>query len=452
MTARAPIAVRFLTYEDVRALPGVDKLDALTRVPVAQRPAAWDAWVRQRAVDVNRRLQQGEEDSLAYLLLYGTSFTTAPRVTREFLEVVASGAAAGGSDTSPALARAFDARMTDLLRALQSPGRNDRFLWAAATLARLGYRLDTDTGRTKAAEYLLKNLSRVMRESTELSQALAASDRNADREAQLAQRARLFSQRGLAPDTSWPINFAIDAALRALKPAAPRGPISRVAIVGPGLDFVDKDEGYDFYPPQSLQPFAVVDAIAGAGLASATGVRVTTIDVSARVNDHLKRLVGPGGRRPFDLQLVRDPLIAWTPDATQYWSGFGASIGTVTTPVDPPSSVRTLERRAIRVRPDVIGHIAPIDANIVYQRIMPTPDERFDLVVATNVLLYYDAFEQMLAASNIAALLAPDGLFLTNTKLDDLPAFPLERVAESSTAFSSRPGDGEYVFSYRRRR
>ena len=90
MTARAPIAVRFLTYDDVRALPGVDKLDALTRVPVAQRPAAWDAWVRQRAVDVNRRLQQGEEDSLAYLLLYGTSFTTAPRVTREFLEGAAT--------------------------------------------------------------------------------------------------------------------------------------------------------------------------------------------------------------------------------------------------------------------------------------------------------------------------------------------------------------------------
>ena len=87
----------------------------------------------------------------------------------------------------------------------------------------------------------------------------------------------------------------------------------------------------------------------------------------------------------------------------------------------------------------------PIDADIVYQRVAVPDAERCDLVIATNVLLYYDAFEQMLAVLNITAMLAPGGLLLTNTKLDDLPAFPLRRVAETATAFSDRPGDGEYV-------
>src|SRR5262245_1707045 len=199
-TAFAPIAVRFLTYDDVRVLPGVDSIDALMAVPAAGRPAAWDAWVRQRAADVTRRVQQGEEDSLAYLLLYGTSFTKAPRVTREFLEQAAKTPASGRAETSPALAQAFDARTSDLLRALAAPGRDERLLWATATLARLGYRIDTADGRTKATEYLFRNLSRVIHESTEISQALAASQSAGDRDAQLAQRARLFSKRGLAPD------------------------------------------------------------------------------------------------------------------------------------------------------------------------------------------------------------------------------------------------------------
>jgi hypothetical protein len=31
--------------------------------------------------------------------------------------------------------------------------------------------------------------------------------------------------------------------------------------VGPGLDFADKQEGYDFYPLQTIQPFAVIDSL-----------------------------------------------------------------------------------------------------------------------------------------------------------------------------------------------
>jgi hypothetical protein len=69
-------------------------------------------------------------------------------------------------------------------------------------------------------------------------------------------------------------------------------------------------------------------------------------------------------------------------------------------------------------------------------------------VVATNVLLYYDVFEQSLAVANLAHLMRPGAVLLTNTRLDDLPAFPLRRVGESVHAFSDRPGDGEYVFVY----
>ena len=39
------------------------------------------------------------------------------------------------------------------------------------------------------------------------------------------------------------------------------GSVDRVGVIGPGLDFTDKAEGYDFYPPQITQPFSVIDSL-----------------------------------------------------------------------------------------------------------------------------------------------------------------------------------------------
>ena len=437
--AAQAITVRFLSYADVERLPGVNAIEALQRVPPAERSAAWDAWVHQRASDVHDRILRGEEDSLAYLLVFGTSYTTAPRVTRD--------------TPPPALQQAFDQRVTDCLHAIAAPGSNERLAWAAATLSRLGYRLDTPDGHTKAAEYMLRNLQRVLWESTELSQALRSAEGSGNREAELAQRARLFSRRGLAPDTSWPINFALSEAFHEFARASviPPGHARRIAIIGPGLDFVDKDEGQDFYPPQSLQPFAVVDALRTSGLAVAGEPHVTTIDINSRVNSHLNRLAASASPSTFDLQLIRDRHIGWTTSASRYWSTFGSSIGAPVAPIAPPSSAGSLETRAVRVSADVLRRIQPIEANIIYQRVDLEPAEQFDLVIATNILLYYDSFEQMLAAYNIVRMLAPGGVFVTNTKLDDVPALPMTRVTSTATAFSSRPGDGEYIYVYGRK-
>jgi len=40
----------------------------------------------------------------------------------------------------------------------------------------------------------------------------------------------------------------------------------------------------------------------------------------------------------------------------------------------------------------VVSSIVPRDLNIVVDRLPLASDERFDLVVATNVLFYYDVF------------------------------------------------------------
>jgi hypothetical protein len=332
---------------------------------------------------------------------------------------------------------------------MQQPGGNERLVWARETLERIGRRLDTPEGRARAGAYLVENFARVTRESGELAAMLGES---ATATAQpIPDRARVFARRGLAPDTSWPINFAIRESLASLRSAgalAPRS-VRRVAIVGPGLDFVDKDEGHDHYPPQSLQPFAVIDALLTLDLA-AGGIDVVTLDINPRVNDHLRRLATRPTGAPYELQLVRRAAIPWTPAASRYFNQFGASVGEQVAPVKAPDQAEAVEARAIRIPPERLRCVTPAEVDVVYQRLPLPVQERFDLVIATNVLLYYDRFEQALAAHSIEALLVSGGLLLTNTPLDDLPAFPLRLVQQTTHVFSERAGDGEVMTSYAR--
>jgi hypothetical protein len=106
--------------------------------------------------------------------------------------------------------------------------------------------------------------------------------------------------------------------------------------------------------------------------------------------------------------------------------------------------------RAVRVRPAVVAAVAPVDLNVVYQRLELPEAERFDLVVATNILVYYDTFEQCLAMANVAAMTAAGGLFLTNNVLLELPGSELRSAGYKTVVFSDAPGDGEHVFFYRR--
>jgi hypothetical protein len=71
-------------------------------------------------------------------------------------------------------------------------------------------------------------------------------------------------------------------------------------------------------------------------------------------------------------------------------------------------------------------------------------------VVATNILVYYDRFEQCLALANVARMTAVGGLFLSNDAVLEPPASPLRSAGYETVVFSDRPDDGEHVIFYRR--
>jgi len=98
----------------------------------------------------------------------------------------------------------------------------------------------------------------------------------------------------------------------------------------------------------------------------------------------------------------------------------------------------------------VVLAIGARDLNIVLERPSLKDDERFDLVVATNVLVYYDAFEQSLALQNISRMLRPGGFFLTNYAVSR-PA-PLEAAAGPiTTTYWDRQRNFDTLFWYQRK-
>jgi hypothetical protein len=413
-----------IPYADARPIFDTLKADLLPAelraLTPAQREAMWPAWVSRRDADIRARLAAGDEDSVITFLLFGVSFTSQPRYS--FAAAVAQRA-----PETFAADPVVQARVRDLVARVALPGANERLQFARRIIERHGIDVTTVAGRQQAEQLLRDALTRMLAD-------YGAYFRDS------SPGATLFRNRGLSSDTSIYAAFAIDAALKdivAMGMLRP-GTVRRVAVVGPGLDFTDKQEGYDFYPLQTIQPFAVIDSLRARKLAAADGVRMTTYDLNPRVNDHIEAARQRARRGTgYTVQLPRDPTERWQRDLVSYWTRFGDAVGEHVTPVAPPPAAGRVDVRAVRIRPDVVQAITPRDLNIVLQRPDPLSDgERFDVVIATNILIYYDVFEQSLAAANIARLLRSGGVLLTNNPLFELPAVPLHQIGETKAAYT----------------
>jgi hypothetical protein len=133
----------------------------------------------------------------------------------------------------------------------------------------------------------------------------------------------------------------------------------------------------------------------------------------------------------------------------KYWRQLGAQIGDSVTPIAVPGGASGFQTRAIRVRPAVVSRITPIDMNIVLQRMTLAPSERFDLIVGTNIFIYYGKLEQALARSNVAAILKPGGFLLSNQQLDDTVPSGLEQVMVIDIPMTGPPVITDHIYCYR---
>jgi hypothetical protein len=413
-------------------------------------PSTWQAWVVRRDRDIRARLIQGDEDSLINFLLFGTSFTRRPRITLKALALAGRDANAPEAEATMA---AIKLRSDDLISGISQPGTNERLLFAKRLVEAKGYDVKQAATRTRLREYLFDNLLRVLNEQTSYAKVLERARLLGDVSEEFAERSKLYQERGLSSDTSLLPNFSVEKSLQEIKSQGLLAPkmVHRVAVIGPGLDFTDKQDGYDFYPQQTIQPFALIDTLLRLGLAEPNTLQLTTFDLSPRINDHLARarLAAERGQG-YTIQLPFDEQAQWKAETVAYWKRFGEQIGAAVTPTAVPISAPGLKMRAVKIRPAIVQLITPQDLNVVLQRLESLVGKGFDLIVATNILVYYDVFEQSLALANIGHMLKPGGFLLSNNALLELPDSAVHSVNYTTVVYSERVDDGDHVVWYQR--
>ena len=427
----------FAVYSDVESV-----LTALTEILPPELKSsetqrrAWPEWIAGHDRDIRERLLRGDEDTIVNWLLFGTSFTAQPRA---FFD---------GPETPESLRKRISQRTKDLISALHSTGRDERAAFARQLLRAKGFGFDSVEEQARLEQHLYAEVDRAVAERQlfmRREDAIPAGDVIA----QVLAQSSLFQDRGLSLDTSILASFAVEQALETMKNQGLLAPnaIRRVAVIGPGLDFADKNSGYDFYPVQTMQPFTSIDSLMRLGLAARPEeLDLVTLDISPRVNDHIRAMrdrakVGT----PYILRLPTDTGSPWMPGLVDYWKSVGDRIGSETAIPKPQDAIKGMEVRAIEVRSQVAGRITAMDFNVVTEKWSGPP---FDLVIATNVLVYYDRLDQALAFSGIEAMLRPGGFFLTNNVVVELPASRLRSVGLMTVRHSAEKVD--HLFWYRR--
>jgi SAM-dependent methyltransferase len=353
----------------------------LNDLPEAVRPAlegharsveAFDRFVAQTAAESERRLREGELDHLVFFVLQSRVFSSLPPIEP------AASARENPERPPPEVLKRIDAflgaksvpeqRFTEMRKLLESEAGDPR--------------------QVLVREYLRS--MRFLYEKEHLS-------RQKEGEQQRRHVAELYRSRGHSTDTAVEANFAAHVGLSLLKEQRPRLRLSRVLVIGPGLDFAPRTALRDDHPPQSPQPYALMDSLLRLGLAGDNELDVHCVDLNPRVTRFFADFAA--GRE-------RTLVLAWQPaeaEHREFFAGLGNRIGT---------SLSWAHGRKIAVRPELARRVTASRLDIVTETLATA--EPFDLAVATNVLLYFNDAELALAFANIRSMLKPGGYLLHN--------------------------------------
>jgi hypothetical protein len=391
-------AARRITWADVEPLRG--RLGAAGLSDTSFAP-----FVERVHASNLRRVHEGDLDHLVFYALQSTHFTKLPPIepalsAKAFVaslpDVDRDRFLHDGIVPTTFIPVAERARLDAMVRALRQPSDDPRLTYFR-DLASASFGA-ADREARLAREYV-RVMRFVYRKEFVAAHAVRPDEAVAD----------LYRTRGLSTDTEVEAGYLVHLGLGIVKALSPERHVRRVLIVGPGLDLAPRTSLVEAGPPQSYQPWAVIDALLALGLADARDLEVVGADINPRVVDYIRRTAA----HPPALHIVsgvrESDGVAFTSDYREYFERLGTAIGDVST--DDVTSVKTHRlARTIQVRPDIarVLHAEPLD--IVTERL----DQAFDVIIATNILPYFDDTGLMLALDNVAAMLAPGGVFLHN--------------------------------------
>jgi hypothetical protein len=408
LSVAAAVAARDVVWAD---LP-VSVQQALTSRKIdANR---FPAWVKEIRAANEARLRDGNYDHLIHYALQSTRVTSLPPIepalsAKAFVE--------SKSKQIPDDARA---RLIAFAALLSKAARASGTATAAAAAAKR----DADA-RIAHFRGIVGDLrgaaleTRLMREYERAMQFLYEKEFVAGRRTGDAAEAvaALYQTRGHSSDTEIEAGYAVYAALATLKQLAPARLVTRVLIVGPGLDLAPRTALLEAAEPQSYQPFAVIDALRAlrmTGTGDPGSLRIDAVDLNPHVATAIERAVrAPKLTLHVTSGIADTERTRFTEDYRAYLAGFGLAIDDNTS-ARPEAGARGHVRKAIPIAPDVRAAIHASRLDIVTERLAGLDGPGYDVGIVTNVFPYLSDPELIVAIANIAAVLAPGGALIHN--------------------------------------
>ena len=368
--------------------------------------AAFPAFIARVEDETARRVAEGEREHLIYYALQSTRFTSRrpiepARSAQRFIDglppgererILADPAYVPPSGWPPP----ERARVVELLGAVRGSPKDPRLTYFGELLR--SSRVDT-TPDALYPDYV--RVARFLYQKEFGAPGAAAAG--------VADMARLYQLRPHSSDTQIEAGFGVYLGLGTLHGLDPAFRATNVLVVGPGLNLAPRTDLIDAVEPQSYQPFAVADAMLSLSLASEAGLHVQSIDVNPRVVGWLQGVARDGVTLRFFTGFNETSDRPFSPEYRTYVRNLGRAIGTAAA---ASAAVRSAPRyqHSISVRPAIARAIGAARLNVVIERF----ETAFDVVVATNVLTYFDDRELALALANIGAMLRPGGYLLHN--------------------------------------
>jgi hypothetical protein len=315
--------------------------------------------------DMARRQREGDWDTLIYYALQSHAFTEMPTIepavsARRFVDSMETGQRSCYLNGQCPTAGAVPAD-------------------ASARLQQL--RHSTQGGRVQFFQQLLRTGDA----SAEYRRAMRFLYRK-----EFADDPTPYRDRGLSTDTSLAQSYTVWNALTVLHAVDPKFRVRRALIVGPGLDVASRTGLTDQAEPQSFQPYLTPTALRQ--LKMADTVDIDCLDVNPNVIE-------------FIAHFPSKPVLEF-PDAS-------ASAG--------EREFQDWRKRLgerMTFPHQISEHVHAAKANILTER----SDATYDLIVVTNVLIYFTNEELELAMGSIASMLRPEGYVIHNELRPELEA------------------------------
>jgi hypothetical protein len=382
--------------------------------------ATFASYVDHVRQDNARRVRQGDLDHLIFYALQSTHFTTLRPIEPALSAKALFDNGRIPSDVPP--------RIKAFLKAIDSPSADPRVAYFRALVTSAF----PPTDREKALDAEYRRVMKFVYDKEFVARQAGPEAVN-----------DLYRARGLSTDTAVEAGYVVYSGLGVLKALDPARQIRRVLIVGPGLDLAPRTALVESGPPESYQPWAVIDALLSVGLSRLGDLVVVGADINPRVIDHLVR----ARTAPPSLTLVsgiaESSTVHVAEDYREYFARLGRAVGDGSDQPTPKATGHL--SKIVRIRSEVGQSLVPENLDIVTARLSAAP---FDLIIATNILPYFDDTQLLLAVSNIASMLVPGGVFLHNeprpvlgdiTEASGLRFEQLRRVTIASVSGGAAP-------------